>query len=75
MNFAWQGQSCGSISRLFIHELLYDKFLADLVAQVGKMKIGDPLSDDSKMGPINTKAAVRARSCTTSRPARKTARS
>ena len=28
MNFAWSGQSCGSTSRLFIHELLYDKFLA-----------------------------------------------
>ena len=56
MNFAWSGQSCGSTSRLFIHELLYDKFLADLVAQVGKMKIGDPLSEDSKMGPMNSKS-------------------
>ena len=55
MNFAWSGQSCGSTSRLFIHESLYDKFLADLVAQVGKMKIGDPLSEDSKMGPMNSK--------------------
>jgi acyl-CoA reductase-like NAD-dependent aldehyde dehydrogenase len=56
MNFAWSGQSCGSTSRLFIHESLYDKFLADLVAQVGKMKIGDPLAEDSKMGPMNSKA-------------------
>jgi len=55
MNFAWSGQSCGSTSRLFIHESLYDKFLADLVAQVGKMKIGDPLAEDSKMGPMNSK--------------------
>jgi betaine-aldehyde dehydrogenase len=55
MNFAWSGQSCGSTSRLFIHESLYDKFLADLVALVGKMKIGDPLAEDSKMGPMNSK--------------------
>ena len=58
MNFAWSGQSCGSTSRLFIHESLYDKFLADLVAEVGKLKIGDPLSEDSKMGPMNSKAQL-----------------
>ncbi len=58
MNFAWSGQSCGSTSRLFIHESLYDKFLADLVALVGKMKVGDPLSEDSKMGPMNSKAQL-----------------
>jgi betaine-aldehyde dehydrogenase len=56
MNFAWSGQSCGSTSRLFIHESLYDRFLADLVAQVGNLKVGDPLSDDSQMGPMNSKA-------------------
>jgi betaine-aldehyde dehydrogenase len=55
MNFAWQGQSCGSTSRLFLHESLHDKFLADLVAQVSALKIGDPLSEDSRMGPINSK--------------------
>ena len=55
MNFAWQGQSCSSTSRLFIHESLYDKFLAEVVAKVSKLKISDPLSDDSKMGPINSK--------------------
>ncbi len=56
MNFAWSGQSCGSTSRLFIHELLYDKFLADLVSKVSKLKLGDPLAEDSKMGPMNSKA-------------------
>ena len=24
MNFAWQGQSCGSTSRLFLHDDIYD---------------------------------------------------
>jgi betaine-aldehyde dehydrogenase len=56
MNFAWSGQSCGSTSRLFIHESLYDKFLADLVSKVSKLKLGDPLAEDSKMGPMNSKA-------------------
>jgi betaine-aldehyde dehydrogenase len=56
MNFAWSGQSCGSTSRLFVHESLYDKFLADLVSKVSKLKLGDPLAEDSKMGPMNSKA-------------------
>jgi acyl-CoA reductase-like NAD-dependent aldehyde dehydrogenase len=55
MNFAWSGQSCGSTSRLFIHESLYEKFLADLVSKVSKLKLGDPLAEDSKMGPMNSK--------------------
>jgi|SoiMethySBSTD1v2_1073268.scaffolds.fasta_scaffold134032_3 betaine-aldehyde dehydrogenase len=55
MNFAWQGQSCSSTSRLFIHESLYDRFLGDVVKKIAGLKIGDPLSEDSKMGPINSK--------------------
>ncbi len=55
MNFAWQGQSCGSTSRLFLHADIYDRFLNDLVGRIAKMKIGEPLSDDSDMGPINNK--------------------
>ena len=58
MNFAWSGQSCGSTSRLFIHESLYDKFLADLVKKVSQLKLGDPLSEESKMGPMNSKAQL-----------------
>jgi betaine-aldehyde dehydrogenase len=54
MNFAWSGQSCGSTSRLFVHESLHDKFLADLVSKVSKLKLGDPLAEDSKMGPMNS---------------------
>lgn len=55
MNFAWQGQSCGSTSRLFLHHSIHDDFLAELVKRVSKLRLGDPLSDDSQMGPINNK--------------------
>jgi betaine-aldehyde dehydrogenase len=55
MNFAWQGQSCSSTSRLFLHESIHDKFLADVVARISKLRIGDPLSEESQMGPINSK--------------------
>ena len=55
MNFAWQGQSCGSTSRLFLHESIHDQLLNDLVKVVAGLKLGDPLSEDSRMGPINFK--------------------
>ncbi len=55
MNFAWQGQSCGSTSRLFLHQSIHDDFLAELVKRVSKLRLGDPLSDESQMGPINNK--------------------
>ena len=28
MNFTWCGQSCGSTSRAFVHETIYDAVLA-----------------------------------------------
>ena len=55
MNFAWSGQSCSSTSRLFLHESIHDRFLADVVARVSKLRIGDPLSEESQMGPVNNK--------------------
>ena len=56
MNFAWQGQSCGSTSRLLLHESLYDEFIERVKAKVGAIKIGDPASPESQMGPINSAA-------------------
>jgi acyl-CoA reductase-like NAD-dependent aldehyde dehydrogenase len=55
MNFAWSGQSCGSASRLLIHESLYDAVLEKLVAKVKALRLGDPLDGNSQMGPLNSK--------------------
>lgn len=54
MNFAWQGQSCGSTSRLMIHEAIYDAVVERIVARVAALRIGDPLDESSQMGPINS---------------------
>lgn len=56
MNFLWQGQSCGSTSRLLVHDSLYDRFVEGVVEHVKEIRIGDPRSPDSSMGPINSKA-------------------
>lgn len=56
MNFAWAGQSCGSNSRLLIHESLYDAVVERVVAQVAAIRIGDALDPASQMGPVNSAA-------------------
>ncbi|QQT70493.1 aldehyde dehydrogenase family protein [Brevibacterium casei] len=50
--FARQGQSCTMGSRLFLHEDIYDSFLAKLVAAVKKMKVGDPRDEETDIGAI-----------------------
>jgi acyl-CoA reductase-like NAD-dependent aldehyde dehydrogenase len=55
MNFAWQGQSCGSTSRVLLHESLYKPVLERLIDRVAALRLGDPLDDKSQMGPINSK--------------------
>ncbi len=54
MNFAWQGQSCGSMSRLLLHESLYQPVLDRVVAKVKALHLGDPLDPASEMGPMNS---------------------
>jgi betaine-aldehyde dehydrogenase len=55
MNFAWSGQSCGSTSRLMLHESLYKKVTDRVAERVAAIKLGDPLDPASQMGPMNNK--------------------
>lgn len=58
MNFTWAGQSCGSTSRVFLHESLYDEVLDKVVAVVKKdYKAGVPTDPTTTMGPVISKAA------------------
>jgi betaine-aldehyde dehydrogenase len=52
MNFSWQGQSCGSTSRLFVHESQYERALSGLVERVRRIRVGDPFDESVQMGPI-----------------------
>jgi betaine-aldehyde dehydrogenase len=54
MNFGHQGQSCGSTSRLLLHEDLYDEVLARVVDKVSALTVGDPMSNATDMGPLNS---------------------
>jgi betaine-aldehyde dehydrogenase len=52
MNFTWQGQSCGSTSRLFVHKDIHDEFTAKLKERVESIQIGHPLDPDTQMGCV-----------------------
>jgi acyl-CoA reductase-like NAD-dependent aldehyde dehydrogenase len=54
MNFSWSGQSCGSTSRLMLHESLHDEVVELIGEQVGQIRLGDPLDHSSGMGPVNS---------------------
>jgi betaine-aldehyde dehydrogenase len=54
MNFSWQGQSCGSTSRLLLHESLYDSVIELLLERVAAIRVGVPLDPRSEMGPLNS---------------------
>jgi betaine-aldehyde dehydrogenase len=53
MNFTRnQGQSCGSTSRLFVHEDVADAVLRSVVGQVEQIELGVPQDEDTQMGPL-----------------------
>ncbi len=54
MNFSWAGQSCGSTSRLLLHESVHDEIVARVAAKLSALRLGDPLSLESEMGPVNS---------------------
>jgi acyl-CoA reductase-like NAD-dependent aldehyde dehydrogenase len=45
-----QGQVCCAGSRVFVHEDIYDRFLAECVAAFKKIKVGLPWEKDTMMG-------------------------
>jgi acyl-CoA reductase-like NAD-dependent aldehyde dehydrogenase len=50
------GQSCCSVERIYAHEKIHDAFVAAFVETVKGFRIGDPMKEDTYIGPI-TRAA------------------
>lgn len=50
------GQSCCSVERIYVHETLYDDFLAAFVKEITGFKRGDPTAESTYIGPL-TRAA------------------
>lgn len=58
--FAYAGQTCISVQRIFVHEMVYDRFVEQLLTRVARLQAGDPKDDRTVIGPlINAEAARR----------------
>ena len=58
--FAYSGQVCISVQRIYIHESHFETFKDAFVERANKLKAGDPLQESTEIGPmINESAAAR----------------
>src|SRR5664279_5578445 len=53
------GQSCISVQTVYVHRSLYDKFVDLVVAEVKKLKLGDPLDPATDVGTVIDEAAAK----------------
>jgi acyl-CoA reductase-like NAD-dependent aldehyde dehydrogenase len=52
------GQSCCGIQRIYVHERLYDDFVAGAVELTRRYVLGDPTSPETTLGPVVRTAAA-----------------
>ena len=52
MNLALAGQSCGSITRIFLHDSIHDEMVSRIAEAVAAVRPGLPELDDTRMGPL-----------------------
>ncbi len=58
--FAYAGQVCISVQRIYVHQERMDEFIEILLDEIGNMHVGDPLDEKTDLGPmIDDKAAAR----------------
>ncbi|PLR87132.1 aldehyde dehydrogenase family protein [Bacillus sp. V33-4] len=46
------GQSCEARSRLYVHEHVYDEFIAKFIEKTKRLRLGNPFSKDTHVGAI-----------------------
>lgn len=49
--FANCGQVCTCVERLYVHEAVYDEFMAKFLPEVKSLVVGDPMDPATQMGP------------------------
>lgn len=56
--YANAGQVCISVQRVYVHEKIFDRFLDIFTGMVKSLKTGNPLEDDTDVGPLIDDAAA-----------------
>lgn len=57
-SFNYSGQSCTSVQRILIHKRIFDEFTERLVDRVGQFCLGNPMDEDTDIGPMITRQAA-----------------
>lgn len=50
--YGMAGQACVSTQRAFVHRELYETIITKLADKLGAFKLGDPMSEETTMGPL-----------------------
>jgi len=58
-SFAYSGQTCISVQRVFVHEQVWDEFMGRFVAASAALKVGDPMDPATDVGPMVDEANAR----------------
>ncbi|WP_141430509.1 aldehyde dehydrogenase family protein [Bacillus sp. 03113] len=59
--FAFAGQACISVQRIYVHKVVYQLFIDSLIPKIKALKLGDPSLESTDIGPLITEeAAIRA---------------
>jgi glyceraldehyde-3-phosphate dehydrogenase (NADP+) len=56
--YSYAGQVCISLQRILVHEAIYADFLDAFTARVRKLTVGDPLDEETYVGPMISEAAA-----------------
>ncbi|MFS0638973.1 aldehyde dehydrogenase family protein [Mesobacillus foraminis] len=57
--FAYQGQVCISVQRIFVHESLFDAFSNAFVAEAEKLRVGNPLEEETDVSALISREDVK----------------
>lgn len=56
--YAYSGQTCISVQRIYVHRSRYDEFRQKYAQAVEALKLGDPLDEATDIGPVINDAAA-----------------
>ncbi|WP_413614923.1 NAD-dependent succinate-semialdehyde dehydrogenase [Halomonas cupida] len=52
------GQACNAAKRIIVEDAVYDAFLAAFEQGIQSIKVGNPMADDTVMGPMSSEQAL-----------------
>ncbi len=56
--YEYAGQNCNAAKRIIVHERVADEFIRLFESMASKLRLGDPLREDTDVGPVISREAV-----------------